>query len=256
MKQRTDSARWSGYLSTFHDERPGITEEILAASASDGRNPYGWLLEVIPGDVDLLDLACGSAPLLRAGWKGPWTGVDRSRHEVELARRIAGPRVVRAEADRLPLADDRFSAVACSMALMVLQPLSGCLGEVSRVLAPGGTLTLLLPGGAGPLSAGDLKKWVGLLVALRRPRLSYPNQHLGRRLVPYGSRNGLEVVRDDRRRFAHHIASRRAAERFVDSLYLPGVPDRRRDAAHRTARSWVGTDIGIPLRRLVLRRTD
>lgn len=256
MTEHADSGRWGGYLSAFHEERPGITEEILAASASGGRNPYEWLVEVIPADANLLDLACGSAPLLRAGWKGSWTGVDRSRREVDLAHGVAGDRVVRAQADHLPFADRRFSAVVCSMALMLLQPLPDCLGEATRVLVPGGTLTLLLPGGAGPLTARDLAKWVQLLLALRRPRLSYPNEHVRWTLMRHGGRNGLEVVQDDRRRFTYRIASRRVAERFVDSLYLPGVPDRRRHAAHRTARSWIGTDIGIPLRRFVLRRTD
>lgn len=253
MTRHTDLDSWNAYLTTFHEQHAGITEEILAASTSAGRNPYQWLLEVIPRDANLLDLACGSAPLLRAGWKGTWTGVDRSPHEVDLARRIAGDRVVRAEADDLPFADHHFSAVACSMAFMLLQPLHDCLAEVSRVLVPGGTLVLVLPGGASPLTAGDLWKWSRLLLALRRSRLAYPNEHPARDLVHSEIRRGLRIVRDDRRRFTFRIETQHDAHRFIDSLYLPGISELRRQGAYRTARSWIGADIGIPLRRLLVR---
>ena len=77
---------WTAYLTAFHQDRPGITDEILGASRSAGQNPYEWLLEVISGDENLLDVACGSAPLLQAGWKSPWIGVDRSPAELARAR--------------------------------------------------------------------------------------------------------------------------------------------------------------------------
>jgi len=251
-RSRRHPTDWGTYLSTFHQERPGITEEILAVSTSAGQNPYEWLLEVIPQDAHLLDLACGSAPLLRAGWTGPWVGVDRSPAELDLARASGGQSAVVGEAHDLQCDDHSFGAVACSMAFMLLDPLDDCLAEVARVLAPGGTVGLLLPGGPGPLNGGDLWRWGRLLVALRQTRFEYPNDKAVRRLDGTVGRHGLAVVTDDRRRFAYSFSSPDAANRFVDSLYLPGVPATWVHAAHRVANAWVGREIGISLRRVLV----
>ena len=254
---RSQPARdeWREYLGAFHARFPGITEEILGASRSGGLDPYGWLLETVPAGANLLDLACGSAPLLSAGWTGPWVGLDRSTAELELASGDGARRVVPGDADHLPFGDASFGVLACSMALMLLDPLHGCLAEASRVLAPGGVMVLLLPGGPHTLTATDLARWTRLLWRLRRLRLTYPNDgalaHLDRALA--GS--GLTITGDERRRFAYPITDARAARRFVNSLYLPLIAARRVDAAERLAGTWVGGAIGIPLRRVVLTRT-
>ncbi len=252
-RSRHHPTDWGTYLSAFHQERPGITEEILAASTSAGNTPYEWLLELIPQEANLLDLACGSAPLLRAGWTGPWVGVDRSPAELDLARASGGQSVVVGAAHDLQFDDHSFAVVACSMALMLLDPLDECLAEVARVLAPGGIVAFLLPGGPGPLTDGDLWRWGRLLVALRRTRFEYPNDRPVRHLDVTVRRHGLAVVTDDRRRFAYSFSNPDAADRFVDSLYLPGVPATRTQAAQRVANAWVGCEIGIPLRRVFVR---
>jgi hypothetical protein len=42
---------WGHYLATFHRERPGITEAVLTrARAHDGRDPYDWVAEALPGE--------------------------------------------------------------------------------------------------------------------------------------------------------------------------------------------------------------
>lgn len=251
-RSRHDPTPWRTYLSAFHEERPGITEEILAASKSAGQNPYEWLLELIPQGANLLDLACGSAPLLRAGWTGPWVGVDRSPAELDGARANGGDSVVAAEADDLPFDDGSFAAVACSMALMLLDPLDDCLAELARVLGPGGIVAVLLPGGPGPLTGNDIWRWGRLLVALRRTRFEYPNHRIVHHLDETVRRHGLAVLTEDHRRFAYPVGSRGAADRFVESLYLPGVPPARARAARRVADLWVGREIGIPLRRVLM----
>jgi len=251
-RSRRGPIDWGTYLSAFHHERPGITEEILASSTSAGQNPYEWLLDVIPQDANLLDLACGSAPLLRAGWTGPWVGVDRSPAELDLARANGGQSVIVGEAHDLQFNDHSFAAVACSMALMLLTPLDDCLAEIARVLAPGGTVAVLLPAGPRPLTATDLWRWGRLLLALRRTRLGYPNDKALRRLNETVRSRGLDVLSDDRRRFVYPCTGRDAADRFVDSLYLPGMPAARVQAARRVADAWVGGEIGIPLRRVLL----
>jgi len=253
---RHDPTDWGRYLSAFHRERPGITEKILAASTSAGQTPYEWLLELIPQRANLLDLACGSAPLLRAGWTGPWVGVDRSSAELDLARANGGQSVVVGGADDLNFDDNSFATIACSMALMLLDPLDACLAEVARVLAPGGTVALLLPGGPGPLIGRDLWRWGRLLVALRRTRFGYPNDKAVRHLDETVRRHGLAVVTDERRRFAYPLSNPHAANRFVDSLYLPGVTATRVHTARRVANDWLGCEIGIPLRRVLIQTAD
>ena len=243
---------WTAYLTAFHQDRPGITEDILGASQSAGQNPYQWLLEVIPGDENLLDVACGSAPLLQAGWNSPWIGVDRSPAELARARANGAGNLVNAEARKLPFGEHQFTAVACSMALMLLAPLDDCLAEIARVLAPGGTLALLLPGGPWTLHPIDIYRWSSLLKALRRVRLRYPNDQLIGRLEATATRHGLRIVTDDRRRFGYRFTTPDAADCFVDSLYLPDTTTSLTDDARLVARRWVGSSIGIPLRRVGL----
>lgn len=243
---------WTAYLTAFHEDRPGITEKILGASRSAGQDPYEWLLEVISGDENLLDVACGSAPLLQAGWKSPWIGMDRSPAELARARANGAGNLVNAEARHLPFGNHQFTAVACSMALMLLAPLDDCLAEIVRVLAPGGTLALLLPGGPWSLHPIDIYRWSNLLKALRRVRLRYPNDRFIGRLEATATRHGLHIVTDDRRRFDYGFTTADAADCFVDSLYLPDTMTARTDDARLVARRWVGSSIGIPLRRVCL----
>ena len=56
------------HLRTIHQEHAGFTEEC-ASSCRDrvGRNSYEWLAELVPNNEvsNVLDLACGSGPLLK-----------------------------------------------------------------------------------------------------------------------------------------------------------------------------------------------
>lgn len=248
-----DRQSWAGYLQRFHQQRPGITDDILAASTSDGINAYQWLLEPFPDRARLLDIACGNAPLHRltapAGW---WVGIDRS--EAELARAAtqgAGP-LVRAEASSLPFASHSVEAVACSMALMLVQPIDAALKEMHRVIRPGGLAAMTIPG-TWPLTAADLWRYSRLMAVLRLTHLAYPNDRPLRRAGHLLRRHGFDVADDRRRRFIYTPSSAEAARMFVRSLYLPGVPDSRVARAESMAARWAGHPVGIPLRRLVLR---
>jgi hypothetical protein len=64
---------------------------------------------------------------------------------------------------------------------------------------------------------------------------------------------GLRVVDDRRLRFALPLGGADDARRFVRSLYLPTVSAGRHEAAGEVAVRWVGTAIGVPLRRVTLR---
>ena len=55
------------HLKTIHQENTGFTEACASSCRDEaGRNSYEWLSEVVPDNASLsvLDLACGSGPLL------------------------------------------------------------------------------------------------------------------------------------------------------------------------------------------------
>lgn len=247
---------WTSYLDRFHEDHPGITEDVLSEACDvDGMNPYAWLLAVAPrnpGDV-ALDLACGTGPLQTAAPHLRWVGVDRSPGELARAAKARPMVLLRGDGLRQPFRDAIFDLVACSMALMLFDPVDAVLAEIHRVLCDDGTLVLLLPGSL-PLSTRDRVRYVRLLAALRELRPAYPNSvHLGR-LHARLERVGFAVVSDERRCFRYPLRDEQHAERFAESLYVPGLSPERIEGAVRAASSWVGSTIGIPLRRVVCRK--
>ena len=232
---------WGPYLRRFHRERPGITEAVLACASDGGTDPYAWVAEALPPTGVVVDVACGCGPLAPA--LGPrWVGVDVEPAELALARERAAGRVLRADAGALPVADGGAAAVVCAMALMLVDA-APVLAEIRRVLAPGGRLVALLPA-TGPLLARDRLRHGRLLLALRTRRLPFPGAG-----ALDGS--GFRVVADERRRFGLPLDDEAAADRFVRSLYLPATTARRAARARAVARRWVGSDLGLPLRRIV-----
>jgi SAM-dependent methyltransferase len=234
----------------FHDERAGITEAVLGGARDADGSPYQWVVEPLGPDGVVVDLASGSGPLNRLVTAPIWVGVDASLAELGLAAGAGAARMVRAVAHDVPLSSGAASAVICCMSLQILQPLDDVVGEVACVLRPGGMFVALLPA-SGPLSRRDRLRYAHLLVALRRPRLGYPNDEALANPVPLFGGHGLEVVSDERRRFGLMVNSPAVAEVFVRSLYLPGASRARVEAAMRSARRWSGHEQGIPLRRIV-----
>lgn len=79
------AGEWDGYVERFHVGRPGVTEALLARSVDDGgRTAYDWVSEDLP-DGRVVDVGCGSGPT--QPMVSGWVGVDRSRPELEVARR-------------------------------------------------------------------------------------------------------------------------------------------------------------------------
>ena len=63
-----DSYALVDHLRTIHQEHTGFTEKCASFCRDEtGRNSYEWLAELIPNNESLrvLDLACGSGPLLK-----------------------------------------------------------------------------------------------------------------------------------------------------------------------------------------------
>jgi SAM-dependent methyltransferase len=248
MHRKMPRGAWDAYVRDFHNDKPGITEAVLTRGRCDDQTPYEWLTEGIADQDQVLDLACGSAPT-RCLAGNTWIGLDASLAELAAAGADAAGHVVQGDLVRLPFRSEVSDVIICSMALMLIDPLAEALGEIRRVLHPGGVLRLLLPAD-GPLTGGDRAGYAALAVALgtTTPFPPSPVRHsLGQALGDAG----LIIIADHARRFAYPIHSSEAAARLVDSLYLPAVSPRRRHIARLIAARWPTVDLGIPLRRVV-----
>lgn len=252
MTGRSARPDWPDYLDRFHAERPGITEDLLARCRDEtGQDPYQWLTGGIPATFPILDLACGSGPL-HALVGANWIGMDRSRGELQRAVSNGARPMVRSDAVALPVADHSVETVVCSMALMLVAPLAPALDEIRRVLAPGGALHVMVPA-RRPLSARDTWRYLRLYLALRSPA-RFPPSPLRRRPARVLRGSGFDVLSSERRRFGYPLDAPASARRFVDALYLPGVPMPRVERAAGVAGRWEGSEIGIALHRIVARR--
>jgi SAM-dependent methyltransferase len=101
--------------------------------------------EQLAGARRVLDLGCGEGQIARlaaagpAGGTGAVVGVDAAAAQVaEAARRGGGPRYARSRAERLPFRAGAFDAAVTCLVLEHLSDLDAAVGEVARVLAPGG----------------------------------------------------------------------------------------------------------------------
>lgn len=93
-----------------------------------------------PQGLRALDLACGSGRyglLLAQRGAARVVGVDRS---AQMLQRAPLDRRVRADMTRLPFADAQFDLIVCGLAVGHVPRLADWMGEMARLLAPGGHL--------------------------------------------------------------------------------------------------------------------
>jgi SAM-dependent methyltransferase len=136
---------WDAFFSDFY----------LRAYADDGQGDAQALAAVrlagCPGGGDVLDVPCGfgrhSLPLARADYRV--VGVDRSETLLGEAGRRAGgerwPKLVRADYRDLPFADESFDTALnlfTSLGYLGDEQDVKVLGEIRRVLRPGGRLVI------------------------------------------------------------------------------------------------------------------
>jgi ubiquinone/menaquinone biosynthesis C-methylase UbiE len=98
-----------------------------------------------------LDLGCGDGHLMGTilSFTGPrdLVGLDLDEQETAIARdRDIYTRVVTAPADHMPLQDSSFEYVFSNSVLEHIPNIAGVLGEVARVLRPGGRFLFTVPG--------------------------------------------------------------------------------------------------------------
>lgn len=132
-----------------------IDRRFLSASyfahGKDGR-PFGrFLPEGLVEGKDVLEVGCGmgthAALLARNGAR--LTAIDLTERAVETTRRrfeifgLAG-RIERADAEQMPFPDASFDVVWSWGVIHHSSRFEACLGEIARVLRPGGRLMLMV----------------------------------------------------------------------------------------------------------------
>jgi ubiquinone/menaquinone biosynthesis C-methylase UbiE len=135
---RTHFDRWSA---TYEQDRASRRLREIQTAALE-------MLGLTPGD-GLLDLACGTAAAVReaAATVTRAVGFDLSAAMIARARELAATfenvEFVQGDvSDRLPFADDEFTAVLCTTAFHHFPHQQETITEISRVLAPGGRLVI------------------------------------------------------------------------------------------------------------------
>lgn len=117
-----------------------------------------WLAQLPSGELDVLDVG---------GRIQPYRALiaNRVRRYIAMDLRLTPLVDVVARAELLPLGDARFDLVICTQVLEYVSQPSMVLGEIHRVLKPGGTLLLSLPS-ACPMDAEE-ECWRFLPAGLR-----------------------------------------------------------------------------------------
>jgi len=125
------------------------------------------------------------------------TGVELSPAMLAVARQYAADlgREVdlhEGDAERLPFGDASFDTVVCALALCTIPDPAGAIGEMRRVLVPGGRLLLLDHIGSSwpPIYAAQ---WL-----LERFTIRAAGEYFTRRQLPLVQAAGFEVVASER----------------------------------------------------------
>jgi len=152
-----DSAQFAGQVNRMFDRIAGrydlLNSVMTAGLHHRWRQRAAERAELHPGDA-ALDVCCGTGDLAlelarRVSPGGHVVGCDFSEPMLDLAREKArarqapGARFEWADALNLPYDDERFDAATVGFGVRNLSDLDRGLGEMTRVLRPGGRLVIL-----------------------------------------------------------------------------------------------------------------
>lgn len=126
------------------EQIPFLYDGFMALAEATGLKKWRrWLAEGARGRT--LDLGCGSGrnlPLFGANVTA--VGLDPTEHALRAARKKApGVPLVRASGEALPFKAGVFETVVAGLCLCSIPSPETALGDIRRVLAPGGTLRAL-----------------------------------------------------------------------------------------------------------------
>jgi len=157
------STSWSAFDKYVGDPAENYERFFVPAIGSPSARPLLEAAHLRSGER-VLDVACGTGIAARlaaeaVGESGAVTGVDLNPLMLAVARRVAaeGPSTHaaiewrQANAEELPLPDESFDAVMCSISFQFFGDKVAALRQMRRVLAPGGRVVLSAPGPIPPV---------------------------------------------------------------------------------------------------------
>lgn len=177
-------------IAPSYDKQVAFFEKIQFGGGREwlGARSRGRILEVAIGTARNLPHYPADATV---------TGIELSPAMLALAKqRAAALRrdvdLREGEAERLPLPDASFDTVVCALALCTFPDPAAAIGEMKRVLVPGGRLLLLDHIGS---------TWPAIYAAqwlLERITIRIAGEHFTRRQLPQVRAAGFEVVETER----------------------------------------------------------
>ena len=191
---------------------PTATEDTIAPLLGNGgahlyRSLLAWA-SLTPGER-VLDVGCGSGGAARAageivGPNGMVVGIDPCRRALEIARERAPQDIpmafIEGRAERMNGIDDKsFDCVVASLSLEEFQDLGAAIGEIRRVLRPGGRFV-------ASVTAFDRLRPVDS--AFMGAVIAVVTRHAPAALVGRASLASIPLEPDDARAFADHTMLR------------------------------------------------
>jgi ubiquinone/menaquinone biosynthesis C-methylase UbiE len=173
-----------------YDRQIALLERIWFAGGREwlGARARGRVLEVAVGTGRDLPFYPADAAV---------TGVDLSPAMLVLARQRAADHGIDADlrsgdAEALPFADESFDTVVCALSLCTIPDPATAIGEMKRVLVPGGRLLLLdhVRSTWPPVRAAQ---WL-----LERLTIRTAGEHFTRRQLPLVAAAGFDLVEVER----------------------------------------------------------
>jgi SAM-dependent methyltransferase len=133
-----------------YEDETRLAARKAANAGGDGPDARQMLFEAVVerSPARILEVGCGEGELaerLLYETSADVVAIDQSPRMVELARK-RGVRAVVGRAEELPFDDESFDCVVAAWMLYHVEDLTRALGEILRVLAPGGRLVAVTNG--------------------------------------------------------------------------------------------------------------